>query len=171
MRRRDFITLLSGSAVAWPLSARSQQPQQIRRIGVLLNLAEDDPETRARLAAFFQALQELGWSDGRNLRIDYRWGVGDSERHRKNAAELVALGPDVIVAHGSPIVRPLQRDPRRANRVCVGGRSGRRRLRRKFVATGRQHHRVCSLRIWPERKMAGVTKAGCAAIDASSGHS
>jgi ABC-type uncharacterized transport system substrate-binding protein len=107
MRRRAFITLLGGAAAAWPLAARAQQPERVRRIGVLMNLAESDPETRARRAAFLQALQELGWSEGRNVRIDYRWGVGDSDRHRKNAAELVAHEPDIILAHGSPIVRAL----------------------------------------------------------------
>jgi putative ABC transport system substrate-binding protein len=109
--RREFITLLGGAA-AWPLAARAQQPERMRRIGVLMNLAADDPETGARRAAFLQGLQELGWSEGRNLRIDYRWGVGDSDRHRANAAELVALAPDVILAHGSPIVRQLQRATR-----------------------------------------------------------
>ena len=79
MRRREFITLAGGVAAAWPLVARAQQGERVRRIGVLLNLAADDPETGARRAAFLQGLQELGWSEGRNLRIDYRWGVGDSE--------------------------------------------------------------------------------------------
>jgi ABC-type uncharacterized transport system substrate-binding protein len=108
IRRREFITVtLGGAAVALPLAGRAQQAERMRRIGMLMNLAESDPETRARRAAFLQALQELGWSEGRNLRIDYRWGVGDSDRHRKNAAELVALVPDVILAHGSPIVGAL----------------------------------------------------------------
>jgi putative tryptophan/tyrosine transport system substrate-binding protein len=111
VKRREFISLIGG-AIAWPLAARAQQGERVRRIGVLLNLAADDPETGARRAAFLQGLQELGWSEGRNLRIDYRWGVGDSDRHRANAAELVALAPDVILAHGSPIVRQLQRATR-----------------------------------------------------------
>ena len=107
IERRKFLATLGGAAAAWPLAARAQQPERVRRIGVLMNLAESDPETRARRAAFLQALQELGWSEGRNVRIDYRWGVGDSDRHRKNAAELVAHEPDIILAHGSPIVRAL----------------------------------------------------------------
>jgi putative tryptophan/tyrosine transport system substrate-binding protein len=108
MRRRRFIALLGGTAAAWPLAVRAQQGQRVRRIGVLTNLAENDPETRLRLDAFLLGLQQLGWKEGRNLRIDYRWGVGDTDSHRKNAAELVALAPDVILAHGSTIMGPLQ---------------------------------------------------------------
>jgi putative tryptophan/tyrosine transport system substrate-binding protein len=119
MRRRTFISLLGSAAAAWPLAARAQQAEGMRRIGVLMNLAESDPEIRARRGAFLQALQESGWSEGRNLRIDYRWGVGDSDRHRKNAAELVALEPDVILAHGSPIVRALLRATRAVPIVFV----------------------------------------------------
>jgi ABC-type uncharacterized transport system substrate-binding protein len=121
IRRREFITVtLGGAAVALPLAGRAQQAERMRRIGMLMNLAESDPETRARRAAFLQALQELGWSEGRNLRIDYRWGVGDSDRHRKNAAELVALEPDVILAHGSPIVGALLQATRAVPIVFVG---------------------------------------------------
>jgi putative tryptophan/tyrosine transport system substrate-binding protein len=118
MRRRQFITLLGGAA-AWPLTARAQQPERMRRIGVLMNIAADDSETQARRAAFLQGLQELGWSEGRNLRIDYRWGVGDSDRHRTNAAELVALAPDVILVHGGPIMGALQRATRTVPIVFV----------------------------------------------------
>jgi putative ABC transport system substrate-binding protein len=100
MRRRDFITLLGGSAVAWPLAARAQQPERMRRIGVFMSLAADDKQGQARLAAFLQGLQELGWADGRNVRIDVRWGAGDADRNRRHAAELVALAPDVILASG-----------------------------------------------------------------------
>src|SRR5690242_5270683 len=98
-----------GVVAAWPLVARGQASDQMRRIGVLLNLAPDDPETRTRLAAFLDALQQLGWSEGRNLQIDYRWGMGDANRHRANIAELIALAPDVILVHGSTITTPLQR--------------------------------------------------------------
>src|SRR5215831_3729901 len=101
MRRREFITLLSGAATAWPLAALAQQPGTPRRIGVLIQVAEGDPQARIEVATFLRGLQKLGWSEGRNVRIDYRWGVGDSDRHRKNAAELVALEPDIILAHGS----------------------------------------------------------------------
>jgi putative tryptophan/tyrosine transport system substrate-binding protein len=117
--RRKFLATLGGAVAAWPIAARAQQGERVRRIGVLLNLAADDPETGARRAAFLQGLQELGWSEGRNVRIDYRWGVGDSDRHRANAAELVALAPDVILAHGSPIVRQLQRATRTVPIVFV----------------------------------------------------
>jgi len=119
MRRREFIALLGGAVAAWPLTGRAQQSERTRRIGVLMNLTENDPETQARRAAFLQALQELGWSEGRNLKIDYRWGMGDPDRHRKNAVELVALAPDVILAHGSPIMRPLLRVTRSVPIVFV----------------------------------------------------
>jgi putative tryptophan/tyrosine transport system substrate-binding protein len=109
MTRREFMTLLGGgSAVAWPLIARAQQAERVRRIGVLMNLAADDPESSARLTAFVQGLQELGWTDGRNVRIDTRWGAGDADRIRKYAAELVALTPDVILATSSPAMAALQ---------------------------------------------------------------
>jgi len=106
MRRRDFITLIGGTAVAWPLAARAQQGERMRRIGVLVAVA-DDPEGQARIAAFLQGLQQLGWADGRNLQIDTRWGAGDADRFRKYAAELVALAPDVILAAGGAVVPPL----------------------------------------------------------------
>ncbi len=107
MKRREFITFLGGAAAAWPLAARAQQRERMRRIGVLMTLAADDPEGQARLTAFVQGLQELGWTDGRNVRIDYRWAAGDAERARRYAAELVALAPDVILAHGGSIVPSL----------------------------------------------------------------
>jgi putative tryptophan/tyrosine transport system substrate-binding protein len=112
LKRRDFITLLGGAAAAWPLAARAQQGQRMRRIGVLNSLAADDQEGQARLTAFVQELQQLGWADGRNVRIDYRWGAGDAERHRQVAAELVALGPDVILAFGTAGVATLQQTTR-----------------------------------------------------------
>jgi putative ABC transport system substrate-binding protein len=90
MRRREFITLLSGAATAWPLAALAQQPGTPRRIGVLIQVAEGDPQARIEVATFLRGLQELGWSEGRNLRIDTRWGGGDADRIRKYAAELVA---------------------------------------------------------------------------------
>src|SRR5262245_66131465 len=89
MKRRAFITLLGGAAIAWPLAARAQQPERMRRIGVLMNLAADDREGQARLKAFAQGLQQLGWTDGRNVRIDYRW-----DAFHKYAEELLALAPD-----------------------------------------------------------------------------
>ena len=107
MRRRDFITLLGGAAAAWPFTARAQQPVGMRRIGVLMFQAADDPEAHARNAAFLQGLQEAGWAVGRNMRIDIRWGAGDNDRTRRYAAELVALAPDVILASGGVTVGPL----------------------------------------------------------------
>jgi len=106
MNRREFITLLGGAA-AWPLAARAQQPERMRRIGVLMPSAADDPEFQARMTAFVQGLAQLGWLDGRNVRIDTRWGVADADRIRKYAAELVALAPDVILAAGGAVVPPL----------------------------------------------------------------
>jgi ABC-type uncharacterized transport system substrate-binding protein len=104
--RRDFITLLGGAAT-WPLAARAQQAEQLRRIGVLMAAAADDPEYQARMAAFLQGLAQLGWTDGGNVQIDIRWGASDPDRSRRAAAELVALAPDVILATGSATVGPL----------------------------------------------------------------
>jgi len=106
MRRREFITLLGGAA-SWPLAARAQQPERMRRIGVLTNLVADDPEAQARVGAFLQGLQEFGWAVGRNVRIEYRWGAGDADRTRGYAAELVALAPDVILTSGASALAPL----------------------------------------------------------------
>jgi ABC-type uncharacterized transport system substrate-binding protein len=106
MNRREAVTLL-GSASAWPLVARAQQSQQMRRIGVIVNFAADDTETHARLTAFLQELQSLGWTDSRNIRIDIRSTASDAEHIRKYAAELVALGPDAILAVGSPATAAL----------------------------------------------------------------
>jgi putative tryptophan/tyrosine transport system substrate-binding protein len=108
MQRREFITLLGGAAAAWPVAARAQQGERMRRIGVLMNLVADDPESTLRVVAFVQGLQELGWTEGRNVRIDARWGAGDADRIRKYAAELVALAPDVILASGATTLGPLQ---------------------------------------------------------------
>jgi putative ABC transport system substrate-binding protein len=107
MKRRDFITLLGGAA-AWPLAVRAQQYERMRRVGVLLNLAADDPMGQARLAAFVQGLQSAGWSDGRNLRIDTRWAAADPDNYRKYAAELIALEPDIVLATTTPAVTQLQ---------------------------------------------------------------
>ena len=112
MRRRDFITLLGGAAVAWPLGARAQQPERVRRIGVLVNLAADDPQGQARLTAFVQGLQQLGWTADRNVRIDYRWAADHADLYRRYAAELVALAPDIILASSSPSVGSLQQATR-----------------------------------------------------------
>jgi ABC-type uncharacterized transport system substrate-binding protein len=106
MSRREFITLFGGAA-AWPIAARAQQPGRMRRIGVLMGLAADDPAAQRRLLAFAQTLALLGWTDGRNVRIDIRWGAADPERIRRYAAELAALAPDVILTVGSATTGPL----------------------------------------------------------------
>jgi ABC-type uncharacterized transport system substrate-binding protein len=107
LKRREFITLLGGAA-AWPLAAHAQQPDQVRRLGILtVGASANDPDGKARNAAFLKALQQSGWTDGRNIQIDHRWGGGDSEDIRKYAAELVALAPDVIVASGTASMAPL----------------------------------------------------------------
>ena len=108
MRRREFITLLGGVAVSWPVAAEAQQPP-MRRIGVLMNRAADDPDAQARITAFRQRLQQLGWTDGSNIQIDTRWGEDDVDRERKGAAELVALAPDIILASGTLSVAELQK--------------------------------------------------------------
>src|SRR5215467_7176210 len=118
MKRREFITLIGGVA-AWPLAARAQQAERIRRIGVLMNTVSDDAEGQARLAAFHQGLQQSGWTVGHNVRIDYRWGSDDAERGRRGAAELVALGSDVILASGTPSVAVLQQSTRTVPVVFV----------------------------------------------------
>jgi putative ABC transport system substrate-binding protein len=120
MRRRAFIKVVAGSAITWPLAARGQQTEQVRRIAVLMNRAADDPDGQARLAAFKQALQQLGWTDGGNMRIDTRWGEDDVDRERKYAAELVALAPDVILASGTLSAAPLKRLSRTLPIVFVG---------------------------------------------------
>jgi putative ABC transport system substrate-binding protein len=103
MRRREFVALLA-TAVTWPLAA---QAQRMRRIGVFMNYAEDTPQSQARLASFLEEMQELGWTAGRNVQIDYRWGVADSDRNRRNAAELVAFAPDVILASATAVTAAL----------------------------------------------------------------
>jgi len=101
VKRREFITLLGGAAAAWPLAARAQQSERVRRVGVLVPAAAGDPVFQARVGAFLQGLAVLGWSIGRNLRVDARWAITDAAEIRRNAAELVALAPDVILAHGT----------------------------------------------------------------------
>ena len=118
MKRREFMALLGGAA-AWPLAARAQQGERIRRIGVLMNLAADDPEGQARIAAFHQGLQEWGWTLGRNARIDVRWNAVDAESSRRYAAEVVGLAPDVILASASAAMGALQQTTRTVPVVFV----------------------------------------------------
>ena len=111
MTRREFIALLGGTA-AWPLTARGQQSERVRLIGVLLPIAKDDPEYQPWISAFRQALQDLGWIEGRNIRIDIHWATGNPAEIRKQAAELAALAPDVILAPGTSTVGPLMQATR-----------------------------------------------------------
>jgi putative ABC transport system substrate-binding protein len=155
MKRREFITLLGGAAAVWPLAARAQQRERVRRIGVLMNLAADDPESVARVAAFAQGLQELGWTVGRNVQFDTRWAAGDADRFRRYAVELIALTPDVVLASASPSVAALQQASRTVPIVfaIVTDPVG-----QGFVASlgtaRRQRHRFFGLRIWLRPKMA-----------------
>ena len=119
IKRREFITLLGGAAAAWPLAGRAQQGERMRRIGVLMSLAADDSESSRRLTAFVQALRQLGWTDGRNVQIEYRWGAGDPERIRKYAVELAALAPDVILSVATATVGPLRQATRAVPIVFV----------------------------------------------------
>jgi putative ABC transport system substrate-binding protein len=119
IRRRDFITLLGGAA-AWPLAARAQQGERMRRIGVLLAGEENDPVGKARVSAFTQALADSGWTDGRNVRMDLRWGGGDVNRMRAIAQELVGLQPDIIVTTGTPETAAAQRETQTIPIVFAG---------------------------------------------------
>jgi putative ABC transport system substrate-binding protein len=112
LTRRYFVRSLGGAAVAWPLTARAQQPKRMRRVGMLVAYAESDPEAQARVAAFRQGLRELGWTEGDNLRMELRWETGDPDRARTFATELISLAPDVIVAHGTPALTALHRATR-----------------------------------------------------------
>jgi putative ABC transport system substrate-binding protein len=120
MKRRTFITLLGGAAAAWPLAARAQQPEQMRRIGMLDSLAEGDPVGKAQIGAFKKGLQALGWTDNLNVRIEDRWTGGDAERMRTYAQELVSLAPDVIVARNTAMM-VLQQTTRAIPIVFIGG--------------------------------------------------
>jgi putative ABC transport system substrate-binding protein len=112
MRRREFITLIGGTAAAWPLAARGQQSERIRLIGIILPIGKDDPDYQPWISAFRQGLQELGWIEGRNVRLDIRWGTENPAEIRKQAAELAALAPDVILAAGTSTVGPLMQATR-----------------------------------------------------------
>ena len=121
MRRREFITLLGSAAAAWPLVARAQQAERMRRIAVLNNVAEGDPDTQAWIGAFRQRLESLGWSENRNLKIGIRWGAADLTRLRHYAVELVSMGPDVAFVESTPSIRALQQATRTIPIVFVGG--------------------------------------------------
>jgi putative ABC transport system substrate-binding protein len=120
MKRREFITLVGGAAVAWSRIAQAQQPGQMRRIGVLMNLAENDPEGQAQLAAIRQRLRDMGWLEGRNIRIEFRWTAASADRARALAAELVGTKPDVVLAIGGTALSALLRETRSVPIVFVG---------------------------------------------------
>ena len=143
MKRREFISLLGSAAAAWPLAARAQQGERVRRIGVLMNLAADDPEAPGRIAAFAQGLGELGWTTGHNVRIDYRWAANNPDRGRRYAEELIALAPDVILASGSAAARPLLQ----ATRTSIVFVQVIDPVGRKLGAAGRQRHWLHAVRI------------------------
>jgi ABC-type uncharacterized transport system substrate-binding protein len=112
IKRREFVTLLGGAAAVWPLAARAQQPERMRRIGVLMSLADTDPEAQARVAAFRKGLQTLGWAEGRNVRIDIRWAASDAALMQRFAKELIALQPDLILSHNTPTTASLLQQTR-----------------------------------------------------------
>ena len=119
--RRQFMSALGGAAVAWPLAARAQQAERVRRIGMATSLASGDPEDKARSTAFLQGLQELGWTVDRNIQIEYRWGAGDAERNRRNAAELVGLDLDHHTRHWHSVLCTFAAgDAHGTDRVCAG---------------------------------------------------
>ena len=159
MQRREFITLLSGAAAAWPLAARAQQGERMRRIGVLMNLAAADPESTARVTAFAQGLQESGWTIGRNVQIDTRWAAADADLFRRYAAELVALAPDIILilAGGGAVVPSLLQATRAIPIVFtqtpdpVGAG-----FVESLAPTGRQRHWFYAVRIRHRREMVGT---------------
>jgi putative ABC transport system substrate-binding protein len=121
MRRREFITLLGGAAAAWPFAARAQEADRMRRIGVLMLYPENDPEGQVRAVAFQRGLENLGWTVGRNIQIKYVWGMGDAEWARAAAAGLLRAAPDVILANGSSVVRPIQHATRTVPVIFIGG--------------------------------------------------
>ncbi len=142
MRRREFITALGGAAVSWPLAARAQQADRVRRIGVLMAAAENDPERQSFVAALREALRELGWAEGRGIRIDTRWATPDDvEAIQRSAKELVTLEPDLILSHNTPTTAALLQQTRTIPIIfATGYRSGRQRLRRERATAGRQRY-------------------------------
>ena len=165
MKRREFITLLGGAAATWPLAARAHNPIA-SAASACFRRASDDQDYNVRIAAFQQRLQQLGWTDGHNVRIDYRLSQA-IPRTPQDAAELIALAPDVILAPGPSPGANAPGHPHGAGRVCVRRRSGRRRPYRQSVAAGRQCHRLFAVRIRFERKMAGAAQRDRAERDAS----
>jgi len=155
MRRRDFISLVGG-VTAWPIAARAQQPAGMRRVGVLLNLFESDVEGRRLVAVFQEGLAQLGWADGRNLRIDYRWASGDVDRIRAFAKELVVMSPDIIVAYATRSVVALQRETHSIPIVFLSVTDpGWPRPCRESGTSGREYYGLCSIRDFVRRQVDG----------------
>jgi putative ABC transport system substrate-binding protein len=121
MRRRDFLCALGGVAAAWPFAARAEQPDQIRRIGVLMLYPENDPQGQLRATAFQEGLQKLGWVVGRNVQIDFQWGFGDADWIKSAAAQLLRLSPDVILANGPPAAKTMQQASRTVPVIFIAG--------------------------------------------------
>jgi hypothetical protein len=143
VKRREFITLLGTSVAVWPLAARAQQASGMRRVGVLMGYAENDPEAKVFFAGFTQRLAELGWVEGRNLRMDVRWAPGSVDRMRTFARELVELQPDVILANSTPVTAALQRgDPDDPNCIRRSFRPRRLWLCCESGPPRREHYRV-----------------------------
>jgi hypothetical protein len=157
MRRRDFITLVGGAA-AWPLAARAEQSERMRRIGVLMGVTEDEPEGQARISAFREALQSLGWIEGRNIRIEVRWAGGTIEGIRAHTAEMVKLTPDVIVGNGTPLVDALHKATRSIPIVFAQSNDpvGLGHVA-SMAKTGRKHHRFHLYRSLAYWQMASVS--------------
>lgn len=107
MRRREFISLIGSAAASWPLATRAQQPERVRRVGVLMGISDSDPEAKPRVEALQDGLRDLGWTEGRNIHLDYRWTAGDVDRTQQFAKEIVELKPEVLVAHSTPVVKAL----------------------------------------------------------------
>jgi putative tryptophan/tyrosine transport system substrate-binding protein len=163
MRRRNFIKGIIGSAAAWPLAAHAQRPDRVRRIGVLMGLAASDPDAPRWASAFQQALQDSGWTEGRDIKIEYRWGSGDARVIRTYAAELIGLAPEVIVTRGSTALRTLQQETNSIPLVFVTvSRSSRQRIRGQLGKTGRQYYGVYAIRIYYGRKVARNSQRDCA---------
>ena len=162
MRRRDLIILLVGAA-AWPLTARAQQGGRGRRIVALMSMAADDPEARPRVAAFESGLRELGWLDGRDLRIEYRWVASDSDLLRRNAAELAHMPPDLILATSTPVMAALREQGLGVPIMFVQVTDPGQRLRREPCPPRREHHRLHQFRVLNRNQVARGARADRAA--------
>ena len=172
MRRREFLGGLAGVASAWPLATRAQQAERVRRVGIMMNYFEDDPDAQARLASFLRGMQQLGWVDGHNVEIVIRWTAAVPSRIQASVTELIAFAPNVIFAPGSAAVALLKQATNRdSNRLRWGCRSGWRRLCRKYGSAGWQCDGIYSVRVRNERQMAGAAQRDFAPCDMGSRHS